>query len=276
MALGRQGERQTELMVGWAELPRSPGHAFYDRLQAVLVEAGFDGFAEGQCARRLRRQAGPAVAAAGPLLPDASGRLLRGDPQRARPGMALRRQPVACASFCGWARPSAVPDHSWLSKTRSRLPLEVHEAIFDWVLQRLAEHGLIQGDRIGVDASTMEANAALRSDRPARQRRRLSRDAKRLAEESGIETPTAEDLIRLDRHPQGQAAVQRGLGLAERPGRQDRQDEGRPHPAGLQARACGRSGYRGHCGGRDPSCRSGRHHDPAGRRWRPLKPAWPG
>ena len=50
MALGRQGERQTELMVGWAELPRSPGHAFYDRLQAVLVGAGFDGFAEKACA----------------------------------------------------------------------------------------------------------------------------------------------------------------------------------------------------------------------------------
>jgi len=50
MALGRQGERQTDLMVGWAELPRSPGHAFYDRLQAVLIDAGFDGFAETQCA----------------------------------------------------------------------------------------------------------------------------------------------------------------------------------------------------------------------------------
>ena len=50
MALGRQAERQTELLVGWAELPRSPGHAFYDRLQAVLIEAGFDGFAENQCA----------------------------------------------------------------------------------------------------------------------------------------------------------------------------------------------------------------------------------
>src|SRR5215208_6060629 len=48
MALGRQGERQSDLMVGWAELPRSPGHAFYDRLQAVLIEAGFDGFAESQ------------------------------------------------------------------------------------------------------------------------------------------------------------------------------------------------------------------------------------
>jgi transposase-like protein DUF772 len=50
MALGRQGERQTDLIVGWAELPRSPGHAFDDRLQAVLIQAGFDGFAEKQCA----------------------------------------------------------------------------------------------------------------------------------------------------------------------------------------------------------------------------------
>ena len=50
MALGRQGERQTDLVVGWAELPRSPGHVFYDRLQAILLEAGFDGFAEQQCA----------------------------------------------------------------------------------------------------------------------------------------------------------------------------------------------------------------------------------
>ena len=50
MALGRQGERQADLMIGWGELPRSPGHAFYDRLQAVLVEAGFDRFAEAECA----------------------------------------------------------------------------------------------------------------------------------------------------------------------------------------------------------------------------------
>src|SRR3954464_12162577 len=49
MALGRQGERQADLMIGWAELPRSPGHAFYDRLQTILVGAGFDGFAEKEC-----------------------------------------------------------------------------------------------------------------------------------------------------------------------------------------------------------------------------------
>jgi len=96
-----------------------------------------------------------------------------------------------------------VPDHSWLSKTRSRLPLEVHEAVFAWVLQRLAEHGLIKGGRIGIDASTMEANAALRAivrrDTGEGYRAML----KRLAVESGIATPTAEDLVRLDRKRKG-------------------------------------------------------------------------
>jgi hypothetical protein len=96
-----------------------------------------------------------------------------------------------------------VPDHSWLSKTRARLSLEVHEAVFAWVLRRLAEHGLIRGERIGVDASTMEANAALRAivrrDTGEGYREML----RRLAEASGIATPTAEDLVRLDRKRKG-------------------------------------------------------------------------
>ncbi|WP_239003169.1 transposase [Rhodovastum atsumiense] len=92
-----------------------------------------------------------------------------------------------------------MPDHSWLSRTRSRLPLEVHDQVFAWVLQRLAERGLVRGERIGVDASTMEANAALRTlvrrDSGETHREML----RRMAHESGIETPTTEDLIRLDR-----------------------------------------------------------------------------
>ena len=96
-----------------------------------------------------------------------------------------------------------VPDHSWLSRTRARLPLEVHDQVFTWVLQRLAERGLIKGERIGVDASTMEANAALRTivrrDSGEGYREMLTR----MAKESGIETPTAEDLIRLDRKRKG-------------------------------------------------------------------------
>ncbi len=51
MAMGRQGDRQGELMVSWSELPRSPGHVFYDRLQSVLIAGGFDGFAEASCRR---------------------------------------------------------------------------------------------------------------------------------------------------------------------------------------------------------------------------------
>src|ERR687890_618686 len=92
-----------------------------------------------------------------------------------------------------------VPDHSWLSKTRSRLPHEVHETVFGWVLALIAERGLVRGERIGVDASTLEANAALRAivrrDTGEGYRAMLTR----MAEESGIETPTAADLVRLDR-----------------------------------------------------------------------------
>src|SRR4051794_5257426 len=47
--MGRQGDRQGELMVMWSEMPRSPGHVFYDRLQEVLLGAGFDGFVEEAC-----------------------------------------------------------------------------------------------------------------------------------------------------------------------------------------------------------------------------------
>lgn len=189
-------------MIGWAELPRSPGHAFYDRLQAVLVHAGFDGFAEAQCARHYAGKQGQ------PSLPP--GRYFRMhlvgyfegiDSER---GLEWRcADSLSLREFLRLGLSEPVPDHSWLSRTRSRLPLEVHEAVFTWMLQRLAEHGLIQGDRIGVDASTMEANAALR----AIVRRDSGEDyramLKRLAKESGIATPTADDLIRLDRRRKG-------------------------------------------------------------------------
>jgi hypothetical protein len=83
-----------------------------------------------------------------------------------------------------------VPDHSWLSKTRSRLPHEVHQAVFDWVLALIAEAGLIKGERIGVDASTMEANAALRTIVRRESGEGYREMLARLAQESGIETPT--------------------------------------------------------------------------------------
>ena len=189
-------------MVSWAELPRSPGHAFYDRLQAVLVEAGFDSFAEQECALYYASKLGR------PSLPP--GRYFRMhlvgyfegiDSER---GLEWRcADSLSLREFLRLGTTERVPDHAWLSKTRSRLPLEVHGAIFTWVLQRLAEHGLIQGDRIGVDASTMEANAALRAIVRRETGEGYREMLKRLAAESGIETPTVDDLIRLDRRRQG-------------------------------------------------------------------------
>jgi transposase len=183
-------------------LPRSPGHVFYDRLQAVLVEAGFDGFAEQQCAPYYASKRGR------PSLPP--GRYFRIhlvgyfegiDSER---GLEWRcADSLSLREFLRLGATERVPDHSWLSRTRSRLPLEVHEAVFTWVLQRMAEHGLIRGDRIGVDASTMEANAALRSIVRRDSGEGYREMLKRLAVESGIATPTAEDLIRLDRQRQG-------------------------------------------------------------------------
>jgi transposase len=202
MALGRQGERQTELMIGWAELPRSPGHVFYDRLQTVLLEAGFDGFAEARCAPYYARKRGR------PSLPP--GRYFRMhligyfegiDSER---GLEWRcADSLSLREFLRLGTIEPVPDHSWLSKTRSRLPLEVHEAVFTWVLERLAEHGLLRGERIGIDASTMEANAALRAIVRRGTGEGYREMLVRLAQESGIATPTAEDLIRLDRQRQG-------------------------------------------------------------------------
>jgi transposase len=202
MALGRQRDRQAEMLVAWSEMPRSPGHIFYDRLQGELVGAGFDGFVEGQCAPYY-------VAGRGrPSLPP--GRYFRMllvgyfegiDSER---GLEWRcADSLSLREFLRLGDREAVPDHSWLSRTRARLPLEVHDQVFGWVLGRLAERGLIRGERIGVDASTMEANAALRAivrrDSGEGYREMLSR----MAKESGIETPTAEDLIRLDRARKG-------------------------------------------------------------------------
>ena len=202
MALGRQRDRQSEMLVTWAEMPRSPGHVFCERVQAELIGAGFDGFVEGCCALYY------AVGRGRPSLPP--GRYFRMllvgyfegiDSER---GLEWRcADSLSLREFLRLGERGAVPDHSWLSRTRARLPLEVHDAVFTWVLQRLAERGLIKGERIGVDASTMEANAALRTivrhDSGEDHRTMLTR----MAVESGIETPTAEDLVRLDRKRKG-------------------------------------------------------------------------
>ena len=202
MSMGLQKDRQGDLMVGWAEMPRSPGHVFYDRLQSVLIEGGFDDFVEATCRCYYAARTGaPSVPPGRYFRMHLVGYFEGIDSER---GLEWRcSDSLSLREFLRLESRDRVPDHSWLSKTRTRLPHEVHAVVFDRVLALIAEAGLVKGERIGVDASTMEANAALRNivrrDTGEGYREMLEH----LARESGIETPTAEDLARLDRKRKG-------------------------------------------------------------------------
>ena len=244
MAMRREGELQGDLLMTWAEMPRSPGHVLL-RLQELLSEAGFDVFVEETCKPFYAPKMGA------PSLPP--GRYFRMHMIGYFEGLASERGIVwRCADlrslgdFLRLGSRDKVPVHSWLSKTRSRLPYEVHEKVFEFVLKLVTERGLVKGERIGVDASTMEANAALRSivrrDSGDTYRELLTR----MAKGSGVETPTIDDLRR-----RKQEAIERGLGEQDRSGREDRQDEGRLDASRVQTRARG-SRHGRHCGGADP------------------------
>ena len=202
MAMGREGDRQGDLIVTWGEMARSPGHVFYDRLQEVLIAAGFDGFVETACQSYYAPKMGA------PSVPP--GRYFRMHMVGYFEGIASERgiawrcsDSMSLRDFLRLENREEVPDHSWLSKTRGRLPHEVHETVFGWVLKLVAEKGLIRGKRIGVDASTMEANAALRTIVRRDDGRSYREMLTQMAKESGIETPSADDLVRTDRARKG-------------------------------------------------------------------------
>src|SRR5438477_5186881 len=132
MAMGREGDRQDDLIVTWAEMPRSPGHVFYDRLQDVLIAGGFDLFVETVC----RPYYAPKMGA--PSVPP--GRYFRMHMVGYFEGIASERgiawrcsDSMSLRDFLRLENREKVPDHSWLSKTRGRLPHEIHEKVFGWV-----------------------------------------------------------------------------------------------------------------------------------------------
>jgi transposase len=95
--------------------------------------------------------------------------------------------------------PEAPPDHSTISRTRRLIDLDTHHAVFTWILQRLADAGLVKGKTIGIDATTLEGNAALRSIVRRDTGATYAEFLAQLAQASGIDTPTREDLARIDR-----------------------------------------------------------------------------
>lgn len=200
MAMGRRAKqrRQEPLWVAHTELPRTVAHPFYEQLNQVLEERRFDEMVERRCesfyAERMGRPS---------LLPGRYFRLLligyfegiegeRGIAWRAADSLALR-------SFLGVGLDEQPPDHSTISRTRRLIDVETHQAVFRWVLELLAEKGLLKGKTVGVDATTLEANAAMRSIVRRDTGEGYEEFLRGLAEESGIATPTREQLAKLDR-----------------------------------------------------------------------------
>ena len=200
MAMGRRKKRvrQEGLWTPTAALPVGASHPFYQRLNQILDEKKFDEYVEMLCTDFYAGEVGrPGLA------PGIYFRLLmvgyfegidseRGIAWRASDSLSIR-------SFVRIALDESVPDHSTISRTRRLMDVETHQAVFQWVLAVLAEKKLLKGTTIGVDATTLEANAALRSIERRDSGERYEEFLTRLAQESGIETPTREQLAKLDR-----------------------------------------------------------------------------
>jgi transposase len=232
MAMGRRQhrERQEGLWVAHTELATAPGHPFYERLNAVLEAERFDAFVESRCARFYATGIGrpgltPGIYFRSLLIGYFEGiGAERGIAWRLADSLALRR-------FVGIALDEYTPDHSTISRTRRLIDLETHASVFAWVLDVLAKRGLIVGKRVAIDATTLEANAAMRSivrrDTGASYEEFLTG----LAKASGIETPTREELARLDRKRKKRTSNKEWMSPADPDARIAKMKDGRTHLA---------------------------------------------
>ena len=200
MAMGtrKDRERQEMLWMSATELRATAAHPFYLRLTELLDRYGFDRFVEDVCKEFYAAKMGrPGLA------PGIYFRLMlvgyfegidseRGIAWRADDSLSVRR-------FLAIGLDEAAPDHSTISRTRRLIALETHQKVFTWVLEVVAKEGLLKGKTIGIDATSLEANAALRSIVRRDSGESYEEFLKQLAKEAGIETPTREQLAQMDR-----------------------------------------------------------------------------
>ena len=181
-----------------AALAEAPGHPFYQRLNRVLEEADFDRFCESRCQGFYHEKLGRPS-----LPPGMYFRLMligffegidseRGIAWRVADSLSLRQ-------FLRIGLDEQTPDHVTISRTRRLMDEPTHQEVFGWVLRRVAERGLLKGKTIGIDATTLEANAAMRSIVRRDSGGSYTDYLQRLAEAEGIEAQDAAALRRMDR-----------------------------------------------------------------------------
>lgn len=199
MAMGtrKKRERQEDLWYG-GELAAAPGHPFYERLNEILDKSQFDAFCEANCSRFYHKTLGRPSLPPGQYFRIMMVGFFEGlDSER---GIAWRlADSLTLRQFLSIGLDEETPDHVTISRTRRLLDGETHQQTFTWVLERLAQGGLIKGKTIGVDSTTLGANAAMKSIVRRETGESYREYLKRLAEAEGIEAKDAAALLRMDR-----------------------------------------------------------------------------
>jgi transposase len=162
MALGKRKRQQQEAWIATTDLPRSPGHPFYRQLNQLLHDANFDAWLEDLC-----RPHYAAIMGRPGIPPGVYFRMILVgyfEGIGSQRGIAWRcSDSRSLAEFLGVPLTESTPDHSSLTRTHQRLPLKVHERVFQFVLSIAAAQDLVDGKTAGVDSTTLEANAAMKS-----------------------------------------------------------------------------------------------------------------
>jgi transposase len=197
MGTRKKRERQEGLWYS-GSMPTAPGHPFYKRLNEILDQAGFDGFCEAGCAGFYHARLGRPSLAPGLYFRIMMIGFFEGlDSER---GIAWRlADSLTLRGFLSIGLDESTPDHVTISRTRRLIGAETHQRIFAWVLERLAQGGLIQGRTIGVDSTTLEANAAMKSIVRRDTGEGYTDYLKRLAEAEGVDANDAAAVRRMDR-----------------------------------------------------------------------------
>ena len=199
MAMGRrETHQQGELWVATTKIPESPGHPFYQKLGKILLDNGFDAYVEGECSRFYREGEGrPGIPPGVYFRMLLIGYFEGLDSER---GIAWRcEDSLSLKQFLGYQLTDSTPDHSSLSVIRRRLDVETHTKVFQRILELIQTHGLLKGKTVGVDGTTLEANAAMKSIVRRDTGESYDEFLTKLAKANGIETPTREQLAKLDR-----------------------------------------------------------------------------
>ncbi len=230
MGTRKSQEEQEEIWIANGELARSPGHPFYQRLNELLEEEKFDEFVEGLCRKFYAEKMGRPGLVPGVYFRSLLIGYFEGiDSER---GIAWRlADSLALRQFVRIGLTEATPDHSTISRTRRLIDVETHQEVFGWVLGLLADRGLVKGRRVGIDATTLEASAAMRSIVRRDTGESYEEFLTGLARASGMETPTREELARLDRKRKKRTSNQEWKSPTDADARIAKMKDGRTHLA---------------------------------------------